>query len=69
MQKLREDDWGKTVPIIILTNIDTSDEILHAVLQNQPTYYLVKADNEPSSVVAKVNEVLEEKASVNPSFT
>jgi len=68
MQKLREDDWGKTVPIIILTNVDTSSEILHAVLENQPTYYLVKANNEPSSVVAKVKEVLNEKTATNSTF-
>ena len=68
MKELRENDWGKTVPIIILTNVDTSDQILAAVLENEPTYYLVKANNEPSYVVEKVKEVLGEKASVNTSI-
>jgi two-component system alkaline phosphatase synthesis response regulator PhoP len=61
MKKLRENDWGKTVPIIILTNMDTSDEILNAVVENEPTYYFVKANTEPSGVISKVKEVLGEK--------
>lgn len=68
MKILRENDWGKSVPIIILTNMDNNDDILNAVEKNDPTYYLTKANNEPSSVIAKVKEVLTGKTAADSSF-
>jgi len=61
MKILRENNWGKTVPIIIFSNMDTGDEIMNAVTENEPTYYLVKANNDPSSVIEKVKDILKEK--------
>ena len=58
MKIIREDNWGKNVPIIILTNMDTHDEISSVVMENEPTFCLIKANNEPSTVVAKVREIL-----------
>jgi DNA-binding response OmpR family regulator len=68
MKILRENDWGKTVPIIILTNMDNNDDILNAVEENDPTFYLTKANNEPSTVIAKVKEILTRKTAVNSSL-
>lgn len=58
MQKLRDDPWGKNVPIIILTNLNADDNILKGVVQGHPAYYLMKSNSDPSSVVEKVKEVL-----------
>lgn len=58
MQKLRDDPWGKNVPIIILTNLNADDNILKGVVQDHPAYYLMKSNADPSSVVEKVKEVL-----------
>lgn len=58
MKALRKDKWGETVPVIILTNYDTNDQILQDVIATKPTYYLIKTDNLPSQVVEKVDELL-----------
>jgi DNA-binding response OmpR family regulator len=68
MNILRENDWGKTVPIIILTNMDTNDEVVNAFAETEPTYYLIKANNEPSSVISKVKEILMGKTAADSSF-
>lgn len=59
MKKLRtQEPWGKTVPIIILTNMSLSDDILNAVVQNEPSYYILKADYTPAGVVDKIKSIL-----------
>lgn len=57
--KLREDEWGKKVPVIMLTNLSPdSDPTLKAVIDNQPAYYLIKSDVKLEDVVEKANELL-----------
>jgi len=63
MHKLRVDSWGKHASIIILTNLDADEERLSAILTDQPTYYLVKANNPPEQVLEKIKEVLESRNS------
>lgn len=59
LQKLRTDEWGKTVPVIILTNVNpNSNTVINSVLQNEPAYYLVKSDVKLEAIVDKVREVL-----------
>jgi len=47
MARLREDDWGRNVPIIILSNLETSDKILKGIVESQPAYYLLKEKTTP----------------------
>jgi len=59
LQKLRQDEWGKTVPVIILTNVSpNASSIIDSVLQNEPAYYLVKSDVKLDGIVEKIREVL-----------
>jgi DNA-binding response OmpR family regulator len=60
MQKLREKSaWGKTVPIILLTNLSASEEeIMKAIIKNEPAYYLVKSDWTLQDVLEKIKERL-----------
>lgn len=60
MQKVRESgDWGKKVPIILLTNLSPDDEsVINDVVLYEPAYYLVKVDFLPADVVNKVKEIL-----------
>lgn len=58
MRHLREDKWGRTAPIIILTNLDLTDDRLTGVVKDQPSYYLIKSNNPPDQVLEKVNEIL-----------
>lgn len=61
MHKLRENAWGKTVPIIILTNYDNTESQLQQIVADQPSYYLLKANSTLSTVVEKVQEILQSK--------
>lgn len=59
MSRLRQDDWGKKVPIIVLTNVSPdTDETLQAIVKNQPAYYLVKSNTKLEDIVEKVKEIL-----------
>jgi len=61
MKKLRETNtWGKEVPIILLTNLSADEEkIIQSIVENEPSYYLVKSDWKIGDVVQKVRETLE----------
>lgn len=58
LKKLREDSWGKDVPVIMLTNLNADDNILKGVVDDHPAYYLMKSNSDPQTVVEKVKEVL-----------
>src|SRR5258705_9948628 len=44
MKKLREDQWGNIVPVIILTNLNLDGRMLEEIIKNKPTYSLMKAN-------------------------
>ena len=59
LQKLRLDEWGKKVPVIILTNLNpNSNSVINSILQDEPAYYLVKSDVKLEGIVEKIKEVL-----------
>ncbi len=58
LQKLREDVWGKRVPVIVLTNLSPDAHILENVETNEPLYYIVKSNTSMEGVVSKVKEGL-----------
>lgn len=61
MKRVREEsEWGKAVPIIILTNTEVdTDEKQMQVTEDEPAYFLVKTEFTIDEVVAKAKEVLE----------
>ena len=59
LSELRKDVWGKTVPVIILTNLSGVDgEKLCDVSELEPCYYLIKANESLQNVVDKIKEEL-----------
>lgn len=59
MKKLRQaDEWGKHVPIILLTSLEADDNIIRGITEDEPAYYVVKDDLKLSDLVEKVNERL-----------
>lgn len=60
MQELRnQDEWGKKVPIILLTNLSPDeDRIMKIIAENEPTYYLLKVDWKIGDVIEKIKERL-----------
>ena len=55
MHHLQEDEWGKTVPIILLTNSSSIDTVAKAVSSGM-SEFLVKTDIRLDEVVSKVKE-------------
>ena len=59
MKTLRDDSWGKNVPVIILSNVSPdSNSAIDAIVKYQPAYYLMKADIKLEVLLEKVKEVL-----------
>ncbi len=57
LDKLRQDPWGKSVPVILLTNLSEVDEV--AASLRQGVYdYLVKSDWKLADIVNKVKHKL-----------
>ena len=60
LKELRKDDWGKMVPVIILTNLSgITEDKLYDVSELEPCYYLIKSNVTMEDVVDKINEKLE----------
>lgn len=60
VKKLREDEWGRSVPLIILSNSADVEKIEQA-MENQVYAYFVKTDTKIEEVVEKVKTILKEK--------
>lgn len=58
LKHLKENDRTKDIPIIILTNLEGTDDVQQA-LEMGVTTYLVKADYELSEVLGKIERALE----------
>ncbi len=58
LKKLRESPGGKSVKVIILTNLNANDNITKSVIENQPSYYLIKANYSMDDVIEKVKQTL-----------
>lgn len=57
LKKLREDAWGKTVPVVLLTNDDNPDHAKET-LQDNATDYLIKTDWDINAVIERIKEIL-----------
>ena len=55
LKKLRESDWGKSVKVLVLTNLDETGKISEAVEQGAEEC-LIKGDWSIESIVAKIRE-------------
>lgn len=61
LKELRKDDWGKKVPVVILTNLSSSDEQrFKDIVKLEPTYYFEKANKSMEEVIDKVKEKMGE---------
>ncbi len=58
LQKLREDEWGKHVPVIMLTNLSPDTHILESVERDTPLYYVVKSNTSMEDIITKVRDGL-----------
>lgn len=57
LEHIRSQEWGKEIPVIILTNLG-AEESPKALRNLHIHSYIVKADLTPSQVVARVKDAL-----------
>jgi len=57
LEKLKEDDSIKDIPVILLTNLGQKDDVQKG-LEKGAVDYLIKAHFKPSEVVDKIKKVL-----------
>lgn len=59
MKKLRNSgEWGKTVPVILLTNLQADDKIMKGIVEDEPSYYLIKSEYLPEELIQKIKITL-----------
>lgn len=59
LEKLREGVWGKTVPVIILTNVTSDNEQINKeITKYEPTFYFIKSDLKLEDLIEKIKERL-----------
>lgn len=57
LQTLRQDAWGKNVPVIVLSNLDDPDSVAIAV-QNHVAGYIAKTNLVPETIIKEVRGAL-----------
>ena len=55
LKNLRADDWGRRVPVIVLTNLSDNEDIAKAVAEDVFEYF-VKTDIRIDEVIARIRE-------------
>lgn len=58
LEKLRTDEWGKNVPVIILTNYGDNDRVAEA-LGDDVSEYFIKSDITLEEIVSRIKEKLQ----------
>ncbi len=59
LEKIRQDAWGASVPVIILTNVSaTSEELVEDIVMHKPMNYLIKSDWKIQDIEEKIEEIL-----------
>ncbi|HZE86752.1 MAG TPA: response regulator [Methylomirabilota bacterium] len=58
LKELRKDPYGKTVKVILLTNLEPDDNTVKEVIHGQPSFYLVKSDIQLDSLIKKLKDLL-----------
>ncbi len=58
LSKLRQDEWGKHVPVVMLTNLSPDNHIIEKVEHDEPSYYIIKVDSTTEDIIAKVKAAI-----------
>jgi DNA-binding response OmpR family regulator len=58
LHKMRKEEWGLDIPVIILTNLSPDDRIIQEVVHDEPSFYLVKANTTVEDIVSKGKTIL-----------
>ena len=61
LSQLRKDAWGEDAKVIILTNLDQNENILKGVVTDHPSYYLIKANIKPKTLIDYITMIFDEQ--------
>jgi len=50
--------WGRKVPVIMLTNLDSDDRIIKAIEKYRPSYYFIKSNTELEEITDRAKELI-----------
>lgn len=68
LKKIRADAWGRTVPIIILTNLSpTKEQLMEDMVTNTLLQYIIKSDRKIHDVVQEIEKILDLNPAAQPS--
>ena len=59
LEKLREEEWGRDISVIVLTNVDPNDEIINKIKVLGVSYYFIKSNVSPLKLKSTVSEMLQ----------
>ncbi len=59
LKELRTNSDANNIPVIILTNLEATDDVLEGILKYKPAYYMLKFNTAPEDIVQKINDVLQ----------
>jgi DNA-binding response OmpR family regulator len=57
LEKLRQDKWGNSVPVMVFTNRDDSSNISN-MMHNRTSGYYIKADSKLNDIIEEIKERL-----------
>lgn len=60
LEKLRQNEWGKHVPAILLTNVNQPEAMAASLEKGPPTEYLLKVDWSLEQIATRIGKVLAE---------
>ena len=58
LEQLRTNREGRSMKIILLTNLELDDRVMQRALAAKPLYYFVKSDITLTALIAKIDEEL-----------
>ncbi len=50
--------WGRKVPVIMLTNLDSDDRIIKAIEKYRPSYYFIKSNTKLEEITDRAKELI-----------
>jgi len=57
LKELRQDEWGKTAKVIVLSNLNEAEKVSESLEKNIYNY-LIKSDWEPNNIVSLIKKSL-----------
>lgn len=58
LENLRNDPWGASAPVIVITNLNADDTVMKRIAKTEPAYYLIKPNWKLADIIEKVKGIL-----------